>query len=277
MIPTSFYYFFMLSCSLIGIVYSKPIKINVPRGQFQSDNLQQHKQVARDYIPAPAFGPRDIPQSSHLERRSCPGHYSFGLGTIDVVHHRSASEDTIYISAVLAISGRDSYKMTKAYGKHGNGNFSADITFENIPLADDEIAALSYLIVNQGHGSQSDVETKLESAAISIAQQAAQLAAQVAAEDVSAELGRVFGFGLGGILGWLVESVGEGIEELITEGCDGYLGAGIHTFTGSGVCSGPIQGTDVNQGTEDQLLMGFIPGVICSAQTSQYDVDYFGR
>jgi hypothetical protein len=276
MIPTSIYFFFVFSCSMIGIVYSKPIKINVPPGQFQSDNLQ-HKQFVGDYISNPALRPRDVPENSHLERRSCPGQYSFGLGTIDVVHHRSESEDTIYISAVLAISGRDPYKITKAYGKHGNGNFSADIAFENIPLADNEIAALSYLIVNQGHGSQSDVETKLESATISIAEQAAQIAIEVGAEDVSAEIGRVFGFGLGGILGWLVVSVGESIEELITEGCDGYLGAGIHTFTGAGVCSGPIQGTDVNQGTTDQLFMGFVPGVICSTQTSQYDVDYFGR
>jgi hypothetical protein len=276
MIPTSFYSLFAMSCSLIGIVVSKPIEVNVPPGQFQSDS-SQYKQLRRDYNPVPSLRPRDIPQSSHLERRSCPGQYSFGLGTIDVVHHRSTSEDTIYISAVLAISGRDPYKMTKAYGKHGDGNFSADITFENIPLADNEIAALSYLIVNQGHGSQSDVETELESAAISIADQAAQLVTQVATEDISAELGRVFGFGFGGILGWLVVSVGESITELITEGCDGYLGAGIHTFTGSGVCAGPIQGTDVNQGTEDPLVLGFIPGVICSTQTSQYDVDYFGR
>src|SRR6202035_5498626 len=104
----------------------------------------------------PAKRSRDVTGTNAFKRQSCPGQYSFGLDTIDVVHHRSASQDTVYISAVLAIANKPSIKITKAYGKHGNGNFSAGITFENIALADTETAALSYLIINQGHGSEKD-------------------------------------------------------------------------------------------------------------------------
>jgi hypothetical protein len=267
MIPTMFYNILMLS--LMSGVYSSPVRMPLP------DNFPQR--FADRSISTPAKHSRDVIRTTALEPRSCPGKYSFGLDTIDVVHHRSASKDTVYISAVLAISGRASTKITKAYGKHGDGSFSAGITFENVALADTETAALSYLIINQGHGSESDIEKQLETAAVSIAEQAAQLATQVAAEDIAAAIGRVFGFGIGGILGWLVISIGETIEELITEGCDGYLGAGIHTFSGAGVCAGAIQGTDVNEGTEDQLFLGFIPGIVCSATTSQYDVNWFGR
>jgi hypothetical protein len=273
MIPTIFYTVLMLI--LMSGAYSTPVRMPVPRaGQFP-DSFSQH--FADDSVSLPKKRSRDVTEITALERRSCPGQYSFGLDTIDVVDQRSASEDTVYISAVLAIAGRDSMKITKYYGQHGDGNFSAGITFENVALADTETAALSYLIVNQGHGSESDIEKALETAAVSVAEQAAQLATQVAAQDIAEAIGKVFGYGIGGILGFLVISIGETITDLITEGCDGYLGARIHTFAGAGVCAGAIQGTDVNEGTEDQLFLGFIPGIICSATTSQYDVDWFGR
>lgn len=220
------------------------------------------------------------PRTRDLRSRDqCPGKYSFGIPLVDVVHHRSAKEDTIYIAAAVAVQSGGSYtvyNVTKSYGKHGNGNFSAGIEFTDIPVGDNDVALFTYLIVNAGHGSQQSVEAEIAKAVIAVATQGAKIASTVVIDDLIGALSRIIGFAFDGIVGWIIGFIGDGIVELVTEGCDGYLAAGLHAFSGEQICSNsvPLSGIDVNDGSSDEELFGFIPGVICSSTPSLYDVEW---
>ena len=206
-------------------------------------------------------------------RSTCPGQYNFSLTNIDAVHRRSQGKDTVWIAIAVAV-GNNTYKGIKGYGKHGNGNFKADIVLENIPVGDTDVAIFSYVIINNGHKSQSQITQTLDQAVIGIATIGAQIAANVAIDEIIPEIARVIGITFGEIIGWLIGFIGSGIEELVKEGCDGFLAAGYHGFSGQQICSGsvPLQGMDVSLGTSDEKLFGIIPGIVCSTIPSQYDV-----
>ena len=67
-----------------------------------------------------------------------------------------------------------------------------------------------------------------------------------------------------------------GFVDLFTEGCDGWLAAGLHGFNGSGICLGSMitSGIDSSSGAEDEELFGIIPGIICNIQRSLYNVSW---
>lgn len=221
---------------------------------------------------------RDNGQTKLRSRDSCPNYYTFGIGNIDVVHHRSASEDTIYIAAIVAV-GKQTYNITQYYGKHGNGNFDANIVFPDIYIPGNETAILTYLIVNNGHASQTTVENALINAAVSLAQRGVAVAAGIAVgEDVVETVLSVLGFGLSAVLGVLT-LLGFGLAEIFTEGCDGWLAAGVHAFPGPLAClnASSLQGTDANEGVADEKVLGFIPGIVCSTTTSLYDVSWYAQ
>jgi len=238
-------------------------------------NLANRQIAAIDDIsPSRFFKRNSIADTPLLTSRStCPGRYSFSLTNIDAVHRRSEGKDTVWISIAVVV-GNNTYKTTEGYGKHGNGNFTADIVLKNIPVGDTDVAIFSYVIVNNGHQSQSQITQILEQATIAIATTGAQIAADVAIDEIIPAIARVIGIAFGNIVGWLIGFIGSGIEELVKEGCDGFLAAGYHGFSGQQICSGsvPLQGMDVSQGTSDEKLFGIIPGIVCSTIPSQYDV-----
>ena len=189
-------------------------------------------------------------------------------------------QDAIYISAAVSVESGGkytTYNITNYYGTHGNGNFSTGILFSNIPIGDNDVAIFSYLVVNAGHGGQQDVEQMIEGVVVTVVTKAAEIATSVVIDDLIRTLGRIIGFALDNIVGWIIGFIGDSIGELITQGCDGYLAAGLHAFSGEQICSQsvPLMGTDVCEGTSDEELFGFIPGIVCSATTSLYDVDWF--
>ena len=213
-------------------------------------------------------------------RATCPGKYTFGIPLVDVVHHRSRQKDTIYIAAAVSVESGGKYTMyhvTKSYGKHGNGNFSAGILFSDISVGDNDVVIFSYLIVNAGHGSEHDVKQKIEQAVIAVVTKGAEIATSVVIDDLIPTIGRIIGLAFDNIIGWIIGFIGAGIAELVKEGCDGYLAAGVHAFSGEQICSKsvPLMGTDVNKGTSVEKLFGFIPGIVCSSTKSVYDVDWF--
>jgi hypothetical protein len=223
---------------------------------------------------------------NHLQVRntSCPGVYDFGLSIIDVIHHRSASKDTIYIAATVTVNGtyQASYNISNYYGKHGNGKFNADILFTNITVPDNSLAVLSYVIMNLGHGSRDKNEQQVQNYAYLLSKKGVQ-------EVVNALSGNNIGEAIAGVItdiiseiseevGSVLEGLGSFIEDILTlkNGCDGLLGAGLHGFRGIDICSMDValQGTDVNKGVQDQELAD-IQGIICSVKTSLYNVSWF--
>jgi hypothetical protein len=223
---------------------------------------------------------------NHLQVRnsSCPGVYDFGLDTIDIIHHRSARKDTIYIAATVTVNGtvQASYNISNYYGKHGNGEFNADILFANITVSDDDIAVLSYVIMNLGHGSIDKNKQQVQNYAYMLSEKGVQSVVKaLSGDNIGETIAEVITKVVSELLedlGELLEGLGGFIEDIISlkNGCDGLLGAGLHAFRGIDICSMDValQGTDVNKGVRDEEL-GDIPGIICSATTSLYNVSWF--
>jgi hypothetical protein len=70
----------------------------------------------------------------------------------------------------------------------------------------------------------------------------------------------------------------EGIMQLFTQGCDGWLAGGVHGFTGESICTeqetSNTGGTDISDGAEDEKLFGIIPGLVCNINPSKYGVTW---
>lgn len=147
---------------------------------------------------------------------------------------------------------------------------------ENIPVGYDKVAIFSYVMVNNGHGHRSSVEQRLESTAITISVEGANIVADVATDEgIIPVLGRIIGYVLGDIITWLIGIVGDAIEELVKEGCDGYLASGYHAYSGAELCNSSWVGTNINMGMPVQKFLGFIPGILCSLHRSQYNLDWY--
>jgi hypothetical protein len=208
-------------------------------------------------------------------RSSCSGYYNFSIDLVNVVEQRSASHDTIYISACVAVGNQD-YCFTKSYGEHGKGTFNPNILFKNIPVGDNEVSVFSYLIINDDHGSSLDIETNLGNATLSLAQQGITFANLNNNTSVDEILAQYIGNTFARIVGFVLNVIG-GLVELLSSGCDGWLAAGIHGFRGEDICNSSmvdLQGTDSSPGAKDQELFGFIPGVVCNSNPSQYNVSW---
>ncbi|KAI9868861.1 MAG: hypothetical protein M1813_004712 [Trichoglossum hirsutum] len=210
----------------------------------------------------------------HLQTRdSCPGVYRFGLGTVHIIHHRSPIKDTVYIGASLIVNGTSakSYNITKFYGRHGVGKFLADILFDNITVADNAVAVLAYSINNIGHGSQRAAFQSMQDAAYKIAEKGLQAVTSAPKEGVAlwaANLASHLGGDIAGVIQGIVD-----FADASKHGCDGWVGAGVHVFRGSDVCSLPVAnltGTDYDKGEDTGSK-----GSVCSSRTSKYDVGWF--
>ena len=194
---------------------------------------------------------------------ACPGVYS----TVNIVHHRSQSKDTVYIAACLLVNvtGSATYNITQYYGQHGNGKFLADILFENITVPDNAVAILAYVIVNNGHDSENTTTSKIQ--LLDLRMQAVQDNAQGG-----------INFGLHVVFGNFFDFIINIIDAIyvlkdLKNGCDGPLGAGVHGFQGADICSGKVNltGTDYNEGQNANKF----DGIVCSITASQYDVGWF--
>lgn len=226
-----------------------------------------------------------------LRQRDPCGYYDFGLSAIDVVHHRSLRKDTIY-GAISVVVGNTTYNATQFYGRHGDGTIPGDISLIGIPLGPNDVAILTYIIINSSKHPGSKVETELEKAAVNLAVKGVEIAndvlnngeslegaiiGQIVDEVVGTAEEAVLGIDLLDFVG-LLPLIGITIAEILTSNCDGFLAAGLHAFTGAQICgNGTIAGTDVSHGVEDQKLFGFIPGIICSLHPSLYDVSWYAE
>jgi len=134
--------------------------------------------------------------------------------------------------------------VAKALGDHAEGFTYPNIVFHDIPLDDNEVAVFSYVIINNGHATESDILRALEAVASKLASVGANAAANAVEGGAAAAagaatgallgspvpiIGTVVGAALGAIVGTLLGSV----FPIIFANCDGPIGSASNTITGS--------------------------------------------
>ncbi len=172
--------------------------------------------------------------------------YDFAVNEFTISNTRSRHKDTDYISASVAVAGRPTMSANQKLGDLNNGTFPTAMHFTGVPVADNEVAVFTYLIVNNGHSDPGVAEKAIEQAAKTLAEKGAQAAATAAGAAIGAALGAsigtavvpVLGTALGALAGWVVSSVGA----LLFADCDGPVAAAVHTYTGAQLRAGTSQG-----------------------------------
>jgi hypothetical protein len=193
------------------------------------------------------------------------GRYTFAMDSFRITDTRSRHEDTDYVSISLAVGSAPPMTKTKSMGDLNNGTFKVGLSFDNIAVASNVPVAFTYAIVNNGHGSQADVEKSLEKAGTTLAQKAAEAAAKAIGAEIGSALGAsigtaavpIVGTALGAVAGWLVGEIGG----FLFANCDGPVAAGVRVFHGSDLAAQTSGGkvltqTDHNPGTDSPTGCG---------------------
>jgi len=138
----------------------------------------------------------------------------------------------------------------------------------------------AYLIINDDHGNPLDIQYQLSNATLKLVQTGVNsiLQSNTVTHTIESILETIIGKTFRAIIGAVLDLVGT-LVSLFTTGCDGWLAAGVHGFTGSDVCAGgtgnvSTSGVDDSAGAEDPTLFGIIPGVVCNSQESEYTVTW---
>lgn len=161
--------------------------------------------------------------------------YTISVDSVRITNTRSLHEDTDFATASVTVGTGQPQTQTKALGNLNNGTHPVGLTFSGITVPAGQKVVLSYAMVNNGHGSPSEVQTMLTQAGNTLANKAAQAAATAIGGAIGAELGSsigsaavpIIGTALGALAGWLV---GE-LTGIIFADCDGPVAAGVHVFT----------------------------------------------
>jgi hypothetical protein len=191
--------------------------------------------------------------------------YTFSMDSFRITDTRSAHEDTDYVSISLAVGSAPPITKTKAMGNLNNGTFKVGLEFDSVSVGSDMPVVFTYAIVNNGHGSQANVEQSLQKAGTQLAQKAAEAAAKAVGAEIGSALGAsigtaavpVVGTALGALAGWLVGEIGG----FLFANCDGPVAAGVHVFKGADLASQTGGGkvltqTDHNPGTNSPTGCG---------------------
>jgi hypothetical protein len=191
--------------------------------------------------------------------------YRFAIESFRIDNTRARHEDTVFVSASLAVGRAQPQTHTRRMGDLNNGTYSPDVPFEAVSIDDNDTVVLSYTIINNGHTDPNVVEKALGQAASTLAGKAAQAAASAVGGAIGSVLGAeigtaavpLVGTALGALAGWIVGEVGGALFA----NCDGAVAAGVHPFTGAQLravaSDGKIlQNTDHNPGTDSPTGCG---------------------
>lgn len=169
--------------------------------------------------------------------------YNFSIDRIEIINTRSRHEDTVYVSISVAVAGKDPYTLAKRLGHHNNGSFDPGMALSGVPVADDEVAVFTYIILNNGHSGERKVLKAISEAATTVARgganAAAKAATNAAAAAVGAWVGSLLGSGVpiigtivGAGLGALAGSLLNELIDVINPNCDGPLASAVITIPG---------------------------------------------
>lgn len=201
--------------------------------------------------------------------------YDFAIESFTISNTRSRHEDTDFVSASLAVAGRPALSTAQSLGNLNNGTYPTQVRFTAVPVADNETAVFSYVMVNNGHSDPGTVMKTLEDAVQKLATSGANAAASAAGDAIGATLGAsigtaivpIIGSALGALAGWLVSEAGY----LVFADCDGAVAAAVHILPGSEI-PGLLKGAGVMY--QDDHHPGTDSPAGCGSN-SVYDVKWF--
>jgi hypothetical protein len=183
--------------------------------------------------------------------------YKVSLDSFQITNTRSRHEDTDYVSFAVTVGKNGTPRtQTKSMGDLNNGVFSVGLTFDDVAVAANEVLVVTYLIMNSGHQSESEIDSELENAAAQLAKAGAQAAAEAIGAGLGTAVGAtiggavvpVVGAALGALAGWLVSDLGG----IIFANCDGPVAAQQAPFTGRDLWlrteAGPLKNSVDNPG-----------------------------
>jgi len=174
------------------------------------------------------------------------------LDSYTITDTRSRHEDTNYCTVSITVGTNDAVTKTQSMGDQNNGTFhpglgvSADVpTDQSVPVV------LSYVILNNGHGSQADVEKGIKAALSALGQAGAKAASGAIGPAVGSELGAILGTAvvplvgtaIGALAGWVTGEVGN----ILFANCDGVVATGVHIYTSTDLANQTANGHKITE------------------------------
>lgn len=194
--------------------------------------------------------------------------YDFSIDKVEAKEIRSRKTDTIYISISVAVAGHETRTLSRRIGDKGKGTFYPDMVLRDVPVADNEIAVFSYIIINNGRGDPDVAERLLRGAATQLAETGANAVRDVVTTAAGATAGAalgalvgspvpIVGTFVGAALGGLTAKLLGSLIDMVDPNCDGPLAAGTHIFPGVSLAGGsPVSQCDHNPGIDSPAGCG---------------------
>jgi hypothetical protein len=170
-------------------------------------------------VPAPHPGPLPPPPPPPPFQAAS---YTAELVSFQILNTRSRHEDTVRLSATLALDDGTPQTQTRDMGDLNNGTYPVGLRFGPVRVSQPTTKfVFNYLIVNSGHDSWTTVNGVLTQVGQTLAKQAATAGATAVGTLIGTEFAPGIGTLLGAFAGWLV---GE-LTGLLTADCDGAVAA----------------------------------------------------
>jgi len=161
---------------------------------------------------------------------------NLSLDSIRITDTRSRHEDTIYATVSIAVGANDPITQTKKVGNRNNGTWPVGIAVAaDIPADGDVPVILSYVVMNNGHGTPTELENNIRGVLNGLGTKASEIAKTETGEVLGRLLGAAIGTAavplvgtaIGVLAGWVVGKVGN----ILFADCDGVVATGVRAFT----------------------------------------------
>jgi hypothetical protein len=216
----------------------------------------------------------DLTGSGHM---ALPTRYRFSVDHVHVTTTRSLDSDTDTSQASIAAGNWAIQTKTQTIGDIGGASNPKEaqlslLHFEPVPVELCEATLFNYLIVNNGHADQKDIDSALVKAGTSITSDSVS----AVSKDLGAGIGAIIGVELvgglvapviGSLLGSLVDFLMGKLGTIVFADCDGLVAAEQIALTGRDLhlktANGPLSVTTTHPGTDSPTGCG---------ANSQYEV-----
>lgn len=177
---------------------------------------------------------------------------NFSLDSYAITNTRSRHEDTNYCSVSITVGTNPAVTKTQPMGDQNNGTFRPGLGISaNIPDGPSVPVVMSYVILNNGHGSPSDVEKGINAALSALGSAGAKAAASAIGGAVGSALGAslgtaivpLLGTAIGALAGWLTGEVGS----LLFANCDGVVATGVHVYQSADLANQTANGKKISE------------------------------
>ena len=177
---------------------------------------------------------------------------NFSLDSYTITDTRSRHKDTNYCTVSITVGDNPAVTNTQSMGDQNNGTFHPGLgVFADVPTDQSVPVVLSYVILNNGHGSPGDVEKGIRAALTALGQAGAKAASEAAGDALSSELGGFLGTAavplvgpaINALAGWLTNEVGN----ILFADCDGIVATGVHIYMSTDLANQTANGNKISE------------------------------